>query len=97
MKKKHFSLIIVLCLAFLVAGFLLFRCTMNNPELKIVSVKGAGQIFNYTRNNMNFGSIADTGELTALAVSDGDILYVWTNESSNPYIMQYHESDGLNL
>jgi Leucine-rich repeat (LRR) protein len=97
MKRKQFSLIIVLLLAFLVAGFLLFRCSINNPELKIVTVNGAGQIFNYTRNNMNFGSISDSGELTALAVSEGDILYVWGNESSNPYIIQYHESDGLNL
>jgi hypothetical protein len=97
MKRKQFSLIIVLLLSFLVAGFLLFRCTMEKTELEIVTVDGAGQIFNYTRNNMNFGSISDSGKSTALAVSEGDILYVWVNESSNPFILQYYESDGLNL
>jgi hypothetical protein len=95
--KKYFSLVAVFLLAAIIGGYLLLRCSKTTPELRIITVAGTEQIFNYSRSDMNFGSVADSLELPALAVSDGDFLYILNEEFVSDFMMHYHESDGYNL
>jgi len=98
MKKQRFSFILFFILVTISAVYLWLQCRGDNSELKVITLTGINYCYNYSRSWTGFGSLADTGEITALPVSEGDILYLFSSDGLDyPSVMRYHESDGLHL
>ncbi|KPK83449.1 MAG: hypothetical protein AMS27_12800 [Bacteroides sp. SM23_62_1] len=98
MKKQQFTFMAVFVLVAVIAVYLWMRYTGDQSELKMITIDGIYSGHNYSRSWLYFGSAADSGEINALPVSNGDLLFLFLDEDGDyPSLMRYHESDGQHL
>ena len=97
MKRFPFSTALKGILLFLIPSIFLFSCDQQVKELKVITFTGCTFLDNLTRQNLEFGSVADSGETGALLVSEGDLLYIMGKEEGNITYLIYDSEFGQNL
>jgi len=96
MKNIRFPFLIMGLLALMIIGYTFWQCTGNPDAYRIITLTGSTFGNNLSRTHFSFGSIAESGDTTAMLVSEGDLLYLFS-KSENPLVFRYSESDGEHL
>jgi hypothetical protein len=97
MKHIRFSFSVNCLTVILLFCTILLSCNQPVKELKVITVSGCTFIDNVTWHNAEFGSLADSGETTALVVSDGDLLYTFGGDNGFIAYIRYSEEYGQHL
>jgi len=99
MKNNRSSIPVVFILTTLIISSLMMNCQRECNDLSVVTFTGSGFVDNLSRDYLNFGSLADSGEISALLVSDGDLLYCLGLSESDEMavIMRYHKEYGNHI
>ena len=75
----------------------LFSCSQEKKDLKVITVSGCVFIDNVSMHNAKFGSLSDSGETSALLVSEGDILYALGETAGFIAYVRYKNEYGHHL
>jgi hypothetical protein len=97
MKRIRFSSSSITIAAVIVFCSVFISCNQPAKELKIITVSGCVFIDNVSLHNAEFGSLADSGETTAIMVSEGDLLYALGEEAGFLAYIVYSEEFGQHL
>ncbi len=87
---KCLSVVFVSCLV-------LLSCNQEKKVLQVVTVSGCGFIDNLSMHHSQFGSLADSGETSALLVSEGDLLMAFGEPDEFIGYIVYREEYGQHL
>ena len=72
-------------LSLLIIGYSFWQCTGDTEDYSIITMTGTTSANNLSRTHFYFGSLSEPGDTSAILVSEGDLLYLFTvDDRLNP-------------